>query len=116
MLNFYYLLVLPKFSIKVTVPPYILNSDDLININITARYERQFGFVTLFIIINLHCYYCLLAFTCVLARFPLRYTYGKPVLGTAVVYLSIAGRDGRIVPFARHNIMVSFFVLMSRQY
>ena len=40
-------------------------------------------------------------------RFSSRYTHGKPVIGTAVVSLSLAGRNGSIVPFARHNIMVS---------
>ena len=30
-------LVLPKFSVKVSVPPYILKTDDAFGINITAR-------------------------------------------------------------------------------
>ncbi|CAH3019175.1 unnamed protein product [Porites evermanni] len=62
--------VLPKFSVKLTVPQYILNSDNLISIGITARY-----------------------------------TFGKPVIGTASVYLSIVGRNGTI-PFGRHAIML----------
>ena len=37
-----------------------------------------------------------------------RYTYGKPVRGTAVVYLSIAGFDGQIIKFGKHTIVVSF--------
>jgi len=35
--NFYFLSVLPKFSVKLTVPPYILKTDNLIKINVTAR-------------------------------------------------------------------------------
>ena len=31
------------------------------------------------------------------------------MVGTAVVHLSILGRNGQIVPFATHNIMVSFY-------
>ena len=42
----------------------------------------------------------------------LRYTYGKPVIGTAVVNLAIAGRNGTSVPFAKHAIVVSFSVLL----
>ena len=40
-----------------------------------------------------------------------RYTYGKPVVGTAAVFLSISGRnytDDVVVPFARHAFLVSF--------
>ena len=36
-LTFRSLLVLPKFSVKIDVPPYVLKTDDLININITTR-------------------------------------------------------------------------------
>ncbi|KAL9988942.1 hypothetical protein ACROYT_G003438 [Oculina patagonica] len=63
--------VLPKFSVKLTVPPYILKTDKDIKINITTRY-----------------------------------TYGKPVLGVAVVYLSMALLNGQIKPFARHNVLL----------
>ena len=38
-----------------------------------------------------------------------RYTYGEPVGGNAVVYLSIAGFDGQIIPFARHVVQVTVF-------
>ena len=34
---FYDLSVLPKFSVKLTVPPYILKTDNKIQINITTR-------------------------------------------------------------------------------
>ncbi|KAJ7334577.1 hypothetical protein OS493_014901 [Desmophyllum pertusum] len=63
--------VLPKFSVKLTVPPYILKTDNRIEIKITSRY-----------------------------------TYGKPVRGTAVVYLSIAGFDGQIIKFGKHTIVL----------
>jgi len=63
--------VLPKFSVKLTVPPFILKTDKWITINITTRY-----------------------------------TYGKPVVGSAVVHLSIAGHNGTIVPFAKHNFLL----------
>lgn len=39
--------------------------------------------------------------------FSFSYTFGKPVIGTATVYLSIVGRNGTI-PFGRHAIMVLF--------
>lgn len=39
-----------------------------------------------------------------------RYTFGKPVIGRAVVSLSIAGRNGTIVPFGEHRISVSVYV------
>ena len=40
--------------------------------------------------------------------FSFSYTFGKPVIGTASVYLSIVGRNGTI-PFGRHAIMVLFY-------
>ncbi|KAM7441116.1 hypothetical protein ABFA07_009760 [Porites harrisoni] len=63
--------VLPKFSVKLNVPPYILKTDTQIGINITARH-----------------------------------VYGKPVIGTAVVYLSMVARNGKNVPFAKHAILL----------
>ena len=36
----YDLSVLPKFSVKLTVPPYILRTDNEIKIAVTSRYER----------------------------------------------------------------------------
>ena len=38
---FFYLSVLPKFSVKLKTPPYILKTDNRIKINITTRYRRD---------------------------------------------------------------------------
>ncbi|XP_027048067.1 ophiophagus venom factor-like [Pocillopora damicornis] len=63
--------VLPKFSVKVSVPPYILKTDDAFGINITARY-----------------------------------TYGKPVLGSATYSLFIEGVDGQTIKFDAQTIIL----------
>ncbi|RMX42632.1 hypothetical protein pdam_00010273 [Pocillopora damicornis] len=62
--------VLPKFSVKLQVPPYILKTDKDVEVQLKASY-----------------------------------TYGKPVVGSANVYLSIALK-GKVIPIATQLVLL----------
>ncbi|KAL9988934.1 hypothetical protein ACROYT_G003430 [Oculina patagonica] len=65
--------VLPKFSVKLSVPPYILRTDEAKDITVIE------------------------------VKLTARYTYGKPVVGVAVVRFSIVGSNRKVIPLSPHQ-------------